>query len=152
GSTPPTGGGSTPTPPPTTTSSTSGGMTISASPASITSGNVSTVTWSAPNATACIASGGWSGARPNSGTFAASPTGTPTYTLTCKGRAGASTVSVTVAVNAAPAAVSGVCGSANGTTASAKPSANLCSAGTASSVAGSGPWTWSCGGSNGGTT
>ncbi len=51
-----------------------------------------------------------------------------------------------------PAPVSGVCGSANGTTASSKPSTNLCSAGTASSVAGSGPWTWSCGGSNGGTT
>src|SRR5262249_15672555 len=35
---------------------------------------------------------------------------------------------------------------------SAKPSTNLCSAGTASSVAGTGPWTWGCSGSNGGTT
>jgi hypothetical protein len=32
------------------------------------------------------------------------------------------------------------------------PVANLCSAGTASAVSGTGPWTWSCGGSNGGTT
>src|SRR5204863_10057517 len=75
------------------------------------------------------------------------------YTLTCIGSGGISpAASTTVAVNAAPAPVSGVCGSANGTTVSSAPSTNLCSAGTASSVAGSGPWTWSCGGSNGGTS
>ena len=55
-------------------------------------------------------------------------------------------------VGVAATPVSGVCGSANGTKVSSKPSANLCSAGTASSVAGSGPWTWSCGGSNSGAT
>ena len=32
------------------------------------------------------------------------------------------------------------------------PTANLCSAGTASTVSGSGPWSWSCAGSSGGTT
>ena len=32
------------------------------------------------------------------------------------------------------------------------PTANLCTAGTASTVSGSGPWSWSCAGSNGGTT
>ncbi|MBI2037411.1 MAG: hypothetical protein HYT15_00555 [Candidatus Magasanikbacteria bacterium] len=48
--------------------------------------------------------------------------------------------------------VNGVCGSANNTTVASAPTTNLCSAGTASAVAGSGPWTWSCAGSNGGTT
>ena len=48
--------------------------------------------------------------------------------------------------------VNGACGSANGTTVSAKPTANLCTAGTASTVSGSGPWAWSCAGSNGGST
>jgi uncharacterized protein (TIGR02145 family) len=47
--------------------------------------------------------------------------------------------------------VNGVCGSANGTTVSSAPIANLCSAGTASTVSGSGPWTWTCSGQNGGT-
>jgi hypothetical protein len=48
--------------------------------------------------------------------------------------------------------VSGACGSTNGMTVNTTPVANLCSAGTASTVGGTGPWTWSCGGSNGGTT
>jgi 2',3'-cyclic-nucleotide 2'-phosphodiesterase (5'-nucleotidase family) len=47
--------------------------------------------------------------------------------------------------------VNGACGGDNGQTLSATP-ANLCSAGTASAVSGSGPWSWSCSGSNGGTT
>ena len=48
--------------------------------------------------------------------------------------------------------VSGACGSTNGMAVKTTPVANLCSAGTASAVSGTGPWTWSCGGSNGGTT
>lgn len=49
-------------------------------------------------------------------------------------------------------ATNGACGSAHNTTGTSAPTSNLCSAGTASSVAGSGPWTWSCAGSNGGTS
>lgn len=49
-------------------------------------------------------------------------------------------------------AVNGVCGASNGADLTSAPITNLCSAGTAGAVAGSGPWTWSCGGSNGGTT
>jgi len=49
-------------------------------------------------------------------------------------------------------AVNGACGSSNGASFSAPPTNNLCTAGTASSVLGTGPWTWSCVGSNGGTT
>jgi predicted heme/steroid binding protein len=48
--------------------------------------------------------------------------------------------------------VSGACGTTNGTAIPATPTANLCSSGVSSTVAGSGPWTWSCTGSNGGTT
>ena len=51
-----------------------------------------------------------------------------------------------------PVAVSGSCGSTNGMTIASSPTLNLCSVGTSSSVSGSGPWTWSCTGSNGGTT
>jgi hypothetical protein len=46
--------------------------------------------------------------------------------------------------------VDGVCGSADGQTFTSAPTANLCSAGTASNVTGSGPWNWTCIGLNGG--
>jgi 2',3'-cyclic-nucleotide 2'-phosphodiesterase (5'-nucleotidase family) len=48
--------------------------------------------------------------------------------------------------------VNGACGAANGQSLLTKPIANLCSAGTASAVGGSGPWTWTCAGTNGGAT
>ena len=48
--------------------------------------------------------------------------------------------------------VNGACGSANGQSLTSTPTANLCSTGTPSAVSGSGPWTWSCAGSNGGST
>src|ERR1700674_3340397 len=96
--------------------------------------------------------GGWTGPRSTSGTLAISPTITTTYTLTCTGTGGTSPVaSTTVTVNANPVAVNGMCGSANGTSVSSAPSTNLCSAGTPSSVTGSGPWTWIWNRSNGGT-
>jgi hypothetical protein len=127
-------------------------VALSASPTGIISGKISTVSWSSTNATSCTAGGGWTGTKATSGKLAVSPTSTTTYTLSCSGAGGTSSMaSTTVAVQASPVAVNGACGSANGTTASAAPSTNLCSAGTSSSVAGGGPWTWSCGGSNGGT-
>src|ERR1700730_17338101 len=50
-----------------------------------------------------------------------------------------------------PPPVNGQCGPANGVAVTSAPTTNLCSAGTTSSVTGSGPWAWSCLGSNGGT-
>ncbi|HBI34195.1 MAG TPA: hypothetical protein DEA43_05010 [Candidatus Moranbacteria bacterium] len=47
--------------------------------------------------------------------------------------------------------VDGVCGSADGVAVSTAPATNLCSAGTATTPAGTGPWTWSCTGTDGGT-
>ncbi|MEI6209883.1 MAG: VCBS repeat-containing protein [Desulfuromonadales bacterium] len=48
----------------------------------------------------------------------------------------------------------GVCGTANGTVITTAPTdaASLCSSGTASVPTGTGPWSWTCQGSNGGTT
>ena len=43
-------------------------VAFSASPTSITSGNISTVTWSSTNATSCTAAGGWTGTKASSGT------------------------------------------------------------------------------------
>lgn len=48
-------------------------------------------------------------------------------------------------------AVNGACGTAAGQTFSSAPTANLCSAGTASPVTNPGSWTWSCNGNYGGT-
>jgi len=42
--------------------------------------------------------------------------------------------------------INGQCGSANGETFPSVPTADLCSSGTASSVSGSGPWSWTCSG------
>ena len=48
-------------------------------------------------------------------------------------------------------AVNGACGTANGMSLSSAPTANLCSAGTASAVTNPGSWTWSCNGVYSGT-
>ena len=47
--------------------------------------------------------------------------------------------------------VNGLCGPANGQYSASAPTSGLCSAGSASAVSGSGPFTWSCNGVNGGT-
>jgi hypothetical protein len=60
-----------------------------------------------------------------------------------------------ISVSATPTplpAVNGTCGSSNGAFFLVAPTTNLCTTGTASAVSGAGPFAWSCGGSNGGTT
>lgn len=74
--------------------------------------------------------------------------GTGPWTWSCSGIAGGTTASCSAP--AAPA--SGVCGSSNGASYSSTPTTNLCSVGAASSVSGTGPWTWSCSGLDGGAT
>jgi hypothetical protein len=69
------------------------------------------------------------------------------WTWSCAGSNGGTTAS-----GSAHLAVNGTCGIASGTSVSSAPASGLCSAGTASSVSGSGPWSWSCAGVNGGTT
>ncbi|OPY59845.1 MAG: hypothetical protein A4E57_04650 [Syntrophorhabdaceae bacterium PtaU1.Bin034] len=51
-----------------------------------------------------------------------------------------------------PVVINGVCGSANGRTFTSAPTTDLCAAGIASAVTGTGPWSWNCAGANGGAT
>jgi hypothetical protein len=51
-----------------------------------------------------------------------------------------------------PRSLSGACGTPNGMTLATGPTADLCKAGTASTVRGTGPWAWNCAGIHGGTT
>jgi hypothetical protein len=72
--------------------------------------------------------------------------GTGPWTWDCNGANGGTNTSCS-----APLMQNGVCGSANGVGVTSAPSSNLCSAGTATAVGGSGPWSWNCNGVNGGT-
>jgi hypothetical protein len=55
------------------------------------------LTWSSTNATACTASGGWSGSLATSGSESTGPLSQPTaYTLTCTGAGGSATTTTTV--------------------------------------------------------
>ncbi|MBJ6724226.1 CBM96 family carbohydrate-binding protein [Geomesophilobacter sediminis] len=59
----------------------------------------------------------------------------------------------TITANFSALPVSGACGADNGQTLAASAPTSLCSVGVASAVSGSGhPWSWSCGGLNGGNT
>ena len=61
------------------------------------------------------------------------------------------TANKTVKVSFSPIATNGVCGVANAEILPSPPATGLCATGTASPVNGSGPWSWSCAGANGGT-
>ena len=80
--------------------------------------------------------------------IASSVSGSGPWTWTCAG-VNDGTTSETCTANKS---VDGVCGSADGSYYSSVPTTDLCSAGIASSVSGSGPWTWTCAGVNDGTT
>jgi Pectate lyase superfamily protein len=71
------------------------------------------------------------------------------WNWSCTDSNGGTTASCSAPV--ASSAVNGSCGPANGVALSAAPSTGLCSLGTASAVTGSGPWHWSCAGSDNGT-
>ena len=74
-------------------------LTFTASPVGVASGSASQLTWTSTNATACTASGSWTGAKATSGTQSTGALTAPgTYTLTCSGTGGtiAQTASVTI--------------------------------------------------------
>jgi hypothetical protein len=79
-----------------------------------------------------------------------SVTGTGPWYWSCTGNRFGSTARCSAPLLASP--VNGACGSSNGLTLSTAPTTDLCSIGAASSVGGTGPWSWSCEGSDGGTT
>lgn len=63
---------------------------------------------------------------------------------------GSTSAALIQTVNAPP--LNGACGSSNEGTFTTAPTNNLCSAGAETTVTGSGPWTWHCNGTNGGTS
>ncbi|MEK7538860.1 MAG: peptidoglycan-binding protein, partial [Patescibacteria group bacterium] len=82
-------------------------VTIAATPASVTSGGSTVITWSSTNATSCTATGGtngWSGTKGISGTqtFTALSADT-TYTMTCTGSGGTTAPQSTTVVVTVPA-------------------------------------------------
>ncbi len=77
-------------------------VSFSSNTGQITAGQSATLTWSSTNATACTASGTWSGARAISGTSSVSPSTTSTFTLTCTGAGGTASQSVAIAVGSLP--------------------------------------------------
>ncbi|MCL2469052.1 MAG: OmpA family protein [Alphaproteobacteria bacterium] len=72
------------------------------------------------------------------------------WNWSCLGTNGGLTVSCTAPL-LPPDPIEGVCGSAHGKPALLKPESGLCEAGIISAVSGTGPWTWSCSGTNGGS-
>jgi hypothetical protein len=52
---------------------------------------------------------------------------------------------------ARPGSSNGACGTANNVAVTTAPTTNLCATGTATPVTGTGPWSWTCNGSGGGT-
>ncbi|MCP4409787.1 MAG: fibronectin type III domain-containing protein [Gammaproteobacteria bacterium] len=73
---------------------------MTAEPSAVAYQGISTLNWSAENATACIASGGWSGSKSISGSEPVGPlTEDAGYGLTCTGDGGEVFVSTTITVN-----------------------------------------------------
>ena len=77
-------------------------VTLSASPASIASGQSATLSWVSTNATSCTGTGFT--ASGTSGSVSVSPSATANYSLSCTGTGGTKSASVSVTVAAATAA------------------------------------------------
>ena len=81
-------------------------VSIAANPSQVAQGGTSTLTWSSTNATACTASGGWSGTKSISGTqVTGALTQSTSFVLTCSGAGGSATGTATVTVPSSPSAV-----------------------------------------------
>jgi uncharacterized protein (TIGR03118 family) len=80
-------------------------VALSVQPTTITAGQSATLTWSTANASACNASGAWSGTQATSGTQSVAPTspGSSTFTLTCSGAAAEASTSISTTLTVNPA-------------------------------------------------
>jgi hypothetical protein len=98
-----TGGGTTGGSGGTTGGGTKPTVTLTATPASVTSGSAATLNWSASNASACTAGGAWSGSKSSAGGSQSTGalTSSQTYSLTCTNTAGSTSASASVTVTAA---------------------------------------------------
>jgi len=76
-------------------------VTIALVPSDLAIGSAATLTWSATTATACEASGAWTGSVPISGTQSISPSaaGTYDYGITCNGPGGSSSATAELTVS-----------------------------------------------------
>jgi hypothetical protein len=123
---------------------------LSANPKSITTGQSSTLSWSATNASSCTGSG-FDSASQTAGSAIVKPAVTTAYAVKCTGEGGSATATATVTAMAKP--IDGHCGPSNGQHLTTAPTANLCASGVASAVSSTGQmWSWSCAGLNGGHT
>ena len=87
----------------------------------------------------------------NNGTFSHAVTlvaGANAITTIATDNANNQTTDTRTIIYAAP--ILGACGASNGITVPTVPTENICSTGTASAISGSGPWHWTCAGSNSG--
>ena len=76
-------------------------VVIHADTAQVTAGATANLRWNAPSATACTASGGWSGAKATSGSQSTGAlSATTSFTLTCSGPGGTASDTMTVTVGA----------------------------------------------------
>jgi hypothetical protein len=88
-------------------------VALAVSPASVTAGQASTLTWSSTDASSCTANGGWSGSEPTSGSVSTGALNiTTTYSLSCTGTGGTATASATVTVSSVPTTTPGSYGGA----------------------------------------
>lgn len=90
-------------------------VTLTADSTNVTTGGTARITWSSTNATACTASGAWSGAKAASGSETSVALSTAsTFNIECTGPGGASTAQLLVNVSAPAAGGSGGGGKGGG--------------------------------------
>jgi hypothetical protein len=74
-------------------------VSLSASASTVVSGSSATLNWSSTDATACMASSGWSGSKSTVGSQGVGPlTATTSYTLVCTGTGGATSTPTTATI------------------------------------------------------
>jgi len=133
-------------------------LNISANPTSITVGSTSAITAGSTAAGLAVTltpSGGACTLNGSTATGTAEGTCTITASQPGTGDTGASRYlpasSTPTYITVTPAPVNGACGNSHGGTFTSKPATGLCSAGSAINETGTGPWSWTCQGSHGGT-
>jgi photosystem II stability/assembly factor-like uncharacterized protein len=124
-----------------TPSATTGGTISPNTPQTVTSGATTTFTIT-PDSNYTASVSGCNGTQQAGNTSISYTTGA--ITANC-------TVTATFTLTA-PTPINGACGTANNTSVTTIPTTNFCTTGTASTVTGSGPWSWNCLGNSGGTT
>jgi hypothetical protein len=75
-------------------------VSLISTPATVTTGQSATLTWSSSNATSCSAP--WLSVNATNGSVTVSPSSTTTYSITCAGSGGTSTATTNITVNSPP--------------------------------------------------